>query len=346
MCRLILPFCVISLAHGAEPESWKGQSVLPIRAYAELTAREKPDGKPLSKYEFAARYPINIREQKGEQWRIHDGRREVWVLQSEWVRSIDAPVHFTKVLKLQPKNALAFYLRGQAWFDRGEYDAAYLDFNEAIRLEAGNARFHVARAHAGIEAILGVKPLGLKFPEQSDNITKERKEHLPLVKQDFVAALRADPSDAYVFFVRGVATNRWVNFYGFTESDGIDNFTEAIRLDSGYAEAYLRRAGELSPYNLKSWDAPVKDIMRALKVDPGATEAHFQLGMVYKEKHAEKFLACMHDVLRLDPGHRKALEQVALHHGQNVDLGDDEARRAINAYTALLNITRRIATSC
>ncbi len=49
---------------------------------------------------------------------------------------------YTRAIRLQPDNALAYNNRANAFADRGEAESALADYNEAIRLEPGNATLY------------------------------------------------------------------------------------------------------------------------------------------------------------------------------------------------------------
>ena len=52
---------------------------------------------------------------------------------------------FSKVIRLDPKLAMAYYGRGVAYDRNGEYDKAIVDYSEAIRLDPKDAQACLAR---------------------------------------------------------------------------------------------------------------------------------------------------------------------------------------------------------
>ncbi len=44
-----------------------------------------------------------------------------------------------EAIRLNPKNALTYRNRGDAYMNKGDYDRALADYNEAIRLDPANA---------------------------------------------------------------------------------------------------------------------------------------------------------------------------------------------------------------
>ena len=59
-----------------------------------------------------------------------------------------AIAHYSEALRLNPKDADAYYNRGIAWERRGEYDKAIADYSEAIRLNPNYADAYYNRGIA------------------------------------------------------------------------------------------------------------------------------------------------------------------------------------------------------
>src|SRR5262249_13800188 len=52
---------------------------------------------------------------------------------------------FNEAIRLDPKNAFAYNIRGNAWRDKGELDRAIADFNEVIKLNPKSADAYLNR---------------------------------------------------------------------------------------------------------------------------------------------------------------------------------------------------------
>jgi tetratricopeptide (TPR) repeat protein len=66
-----------------------------------------------------------------------------WKAKKEYDKAI---ADFNEAIRLDPKDALAYYNRGVVWGDKKEYDRAIADFNEAIRLDPKDALAYGSRA--------------------------------------------------------------------------------------------------------------------------------------------------------------------------------------------------------
>ena len=100
--------------------------------------------------------------------------------------------------------------RGSVWNEKGEYDIAVSDYNEAIRLDPSREVAFINRGNAWFH----------------------KKEYDKAIA-DYNEAIRLDPKYAVAFNNRGCAW-RAKKDYG----KAIADYNEAIRLDPKYADAY------------------------------------------------------------------------------------------------------------
>jgi len=62
-------------------------------------------------------------------------RGDAWYEKGEYDKAI---ADYTEVIQLNPKNLNAYLIRGDTWLEKGEYDKAIADYTEVIRLDPKN----------------------------------------------------------------------------------------------------------------------------------------------------------------------------------------------------------------
>jgi tetratricopeptide (TPR) repeat protein len=137
---------------------------------------------------------------------------------SGWVRSRfvipyeRAVDYFTNHIRANPQWA-CYVNRGDIWMEKGEYDIAISDFNEAIRLEPGDATPYCCR---------GIAWVGKK---EYDKAIADSDE-----------AIRIEPRFALAYYNRGVAWRSKAEY-----DKAISDFSKAIPLDPTNASVFNSR---------------------------------------------------------------------------------------------------------
>jgi serine/threonine-protein kinase len=154
--------------------------------------------------------------------------------------------------------AAPYMSRGYCKIDKGDYDGAIADENEAIRLFP---KFPAAYRNRGIAEFMKGDFLG--------NILDEG------------AAIQMDPANPEYYFDRALGRN------GKGDIDGaIKDDTEAIRLNPKFAIAYSRRAEYRDSKG--DFDGAVADFNEAIRLAPKDPEAYNGLAWIWAVSSDDK----------------------------------------------------------
>ena len=154
-------------------------------------------------------------------------------------------------IKLNPKDASAYFYRGIALYFSGGVRQAIADYTEAIRLDADFADAYFERARAYL--MLG------DYKESVANYTE---------------MIRIDPKDVEALRARGYV----LVLLGDLQS-ALADYTEAIRIDPNHAPTFADRGkiyaetGEI--------DRAAADFTAAIKIEPNSGDHHFNRGLAH-----------------------------------------------------------------
>jgi lipoprotein NlpI len=165
-----------------------------------------------------------------------------------------------------------FYNRGNLWRDKGDYDRAVADYNDAIRLNPQDSRSlanrgiawaikgDYDRAIADLNEVIRLDPQNaLIFHNRG--MTWRRKGDYDRAIADYNEAIRLDPQDADYFNSRGIA---W-QFKGDYDR-AIADYNESIRLDPQNAKVFFNRG--VTYFCLGQFDAAASDFMDRKRMNP------------------------------------------------------------------------------
>ena len=159
--------------------------------------------------------------------------------------------------KLDSKNAIAFNNRGNAYQEKGDFDRAISDFDEAIKLDPKFAFAFNNRGNA-----------------------YQRKGDFDRAISDHDAAIKLDSENAAAFNNRGNAYQRKGDF-----DRAISDYDEAIKLDPKYAAAFNNRG---SAYRKKGdFDRAISDFDEAIELNPKDTKAFHNRALAYGRRDAQ-----------------------------------------------------------
>ncbi|MBR0756989.1 caspase family protein [Bradyrhizobium jicamae] len=198
-------------------------------------------------------------------------------------------VDTTESIKLVP-NIPSYNLRGSAYFDKGEYDIAIADFNDALRMG----------------------PTGSIVLHNRGNAYRRKGEYAKAIA-DYDASIKAGPPSAFTSQNRGIAKQALGDLDG-----ALDDINQAIRIEPTLAQPLINRAviwrakGDV--------DRAISDTTEAIRLakakqqptnimtPPGSVliSAYSQRGLSYEAKgdveHAKQDYATTLDIQGADAG--------------------------------------------
>jgi lipoprotein NlpI len=176
------------------------------------------------------------------------GRGNAWRAKGHNDRAI---ADYDDAIQLDPKDANAFYGRGGAWLANGDNDRAITDYNEAIRLDPKDAYAFVGRGYAWL------------VKDDNDKAIA-----------DYDEAIRLDPKNAPAFVDRSIA---WL---GKGDNDpAIADSAEAMRIDRKDAHAFATHGLALNARG--DSDGAIADYNEAIRIDPKLVGAHIDRGAAF-----------------------------------------------------------------
>jgi len=193
-----------------------------------------------------------------------------------------------EALRLDPKNAAAYYIRGRTWYFKRDYDLAIADYDRAIELDPKYARAYYNRGHAWLMK---------GDPDRSI--------------ADYNRAIELDPigtKTSSVYYWRGFAWSK-------KDTDrALADYNRAIELDPKNALAYNDRG---AAWRMKGdYDRAIADYNRAIELDPKYDRAYYNRGLVHEDREGGDLASALADfrtfvsLNRFDPDGPRAVSRI------------------------------------
>ncbi|WP_439403082.1 caspase family protein [Bradyrhizobium sp. DASA03068] len=202
MRRLLVTLSLLILAHWSVPAVAQPRNQLGPLCTTETT--------PADKMVDACTKIIALKVFKGEQLAtVHFWRAVGWNKKGDYAKVIaDA----TEAIRLKPSQA-AYNLRGSAYYDKGEYEIAISDFDDALKLGP---------------------PSGTIFHNRG-NAWRGKHDYAKAIA-DYDMAIKADPKSAFSFQNRGISKEALGDLDG-----ALADINQAIRLDPSLPQPLINR---------------------------------------------------------------------------------------------------------
>ena len=190
---------------------------------------------------------------------------------------------FTHAIRLDPEDAVGYFLRGITKAELRRYPAAIVDYDEAIRLDSTHALAYVNRGYARgqlgkyygaiadyDEAIRLDSTHALAYVNRG-SAKRNLGQHSAAIA-DYDEAIRLDPNDSNAYHNRGVAKAKLGRY-----AAAILDYNAAIRLDPNDANAYHNRG--YAKAQLGQHSAAILDYNAAIRLVPNDALAYFNRGL-------------------------------------------------------------------
>ncbi len=185
-----------------------------------------------------------------------------------------AAENFKKVTEIDPSNPEGFASYGKVLYVQDEYDKALEAYQQALQANAG---------YTGAYKELG--KIYFKKATRSSG-TAERKEFYQQCIGNLEKFVAVDPSDAYSYYLMGMAHKRLKNY-----NKAIENFTMAVELDSKDFESISSLAGIY--VSLERYSQAIDAYEKALKLKPKDYLAAYNLAIAVQSSNPENYDAAI-----------------------------------------------------
>jgi tetratricopeptide (TPR) repeat protein len=197
---------------------------------------------------------------------------------------------YDQVIRLNPKYATAYVLRGNVKADLGNLKGAIADYEQAIRL---NPRYADAFNNRGV--------------------MRRRLGDLKGAIGDYGEVIRLVPTYASAYNNRGAARSELGDDQG-----AISDYSEAIRLNPAYALAYRNRGD--ARRRLQDFKGAITDYEQAIRINPKYADAFNNRGVAYMgTKDYQRSLSDFDEAIRLNPKLAGAFSNKGLLHAKLQD---------------------------
>jgi lipoprotein NlpI len=207
--------------------------------------------------------------------------------------------------------AIAFNNRGVAYDDKGQYDRAIQDYDQAIwlRLDYAEAFNNRGNAYGGkgqydraiqdYDHAIRLKPDYAEAFNNRGNAYGGKGQYDRAI-QDYDHAIRLKPDYAEAFYNRG---NAWRKRGQYDRA--IQDYDQAIGLKPDYAKAFNNRG--VAHDDKRQYDRAIQDYDQAIRLKPDYAEAFYNRGNAWRKRgQYDRAIQDYDQAIRLKPDYAEA----------------------------------------
>ncbi len=251
--------------------------------------------------------------------------------------TITYPKDYTEVIDLNPENADAYYYRGVAFANKGDYDKAVQDYTQAISVDPkyaiaysnrGAAFFNKGDIYQAIQDFTKAASVNPADARSYNNrgVVYQKSGDIDKAIVDYTKAIDLEQKFADAYYNRGRAYNNKGDI-----NKAIEDYTKAIDLNPKYVNAYNYRGEAFA--NKGDYDKAIQDFTQAISFNPKLAESYYGRGYIYhKKEHVDKAIGDFTKTIELSPNYPNAYNLRGLAFAKKGDFD-----------RALLDISRAIA---
>jgi len=201
-----------------------------------------------------------------------------WINKEDVMPLGPAEAYFSEIIRKNPRDAAACFVRGNIRNARGDFANAMADYTEAIKLEPRDGPAHNGRGYAHhrlgeLDQAIADFNEALQINDRDTSAYNNRgivffqKGDYDRAIADYNQSLRVDPKHTWAYHNRGNALAAKGEF-----ARAIADYNEAIRFDPRDYEAYVNRG--LSRQALGEFSAALSDFDQAVSMGPDRPAAY------------------------------------------------------------------------
>jgi tetratricopeptide (TPR) repeat protein len=270
----------------------------------------------------------------------------------------NAVFEYTQAINLDPNNYDNYYYRGDVYREKGDYNAALIDFSKAIESDSTDVDFLTQRAYLYFE-FLNDKKNGLKDIHRITKIQQNKinsyydialvieglqritgiQEAIKFCDLGIEANLNNNKCASYYYLGKGYCFQKNQNF-----KDALSNFTTAIRFNENDPLFYLYR-GEILLEFLNEIELAIKDFKKSIELKPNYDDALYDLAFAYHEKNErEKENQTLEHLLKINDKHLMGINLLGVNY--NLEENYDRAIEIFNKGIKLEKTLPQAAAFC